>query len=225
MIINNLYNKDEEITIESYLLKNNINDISEFINPTGKYIDNYSSYNNMDKAVKELKKHYENNEDKIFIIQDPDVDGIVSASILYQYLKALKDWDISILMHTGKQRGISDIDIFKKIKEEKPNLVIVPDAGSNDKEQIDELCNLGISYIALDHHIISTPSDYGILVNNQDENSKVSKKGSGGLVTHKFLEALDNEFNKEWSSWFIDMVAHLKLFLNLMLFAEVKTKN
>ena len=207
MIINNLYNKDEEITIESYLLKNDIKDISEFINPTGKYIDNYSSYNNMDKAVKELKKHYENNEDKIFIIQDPDVDGIVSASILYQYLKALKDWDISILMHTGKQRGISDIDIFKKIKEEKPNLVIVPDAGSNDKEQIDELCDLGISYIALDHHIISTPSDYGILVNNQDENSKVSKKGSGGLVTHKFLEALDNEFNKEWSSWFIDMVA------------------
>ncbi len=207
MIINNLYNKDEEITIESYLLKNDIKDISEFINPTGKYIDNYSSYNNMDKAVKELKKHYENNEDKIFIIQDPDVDGIVSASILYQYLKALKDWDISILMHTGKQRGISDADIFKKIKEEKPNLVIVPDAGSNDKEQIDELCDLGISYIALDHHIISTPSDYGILVNNQDENSKVSKKGSGGLVTHKFLEALDNEFNKEWSSWFIDMVA------------------
>lgn len=207
MIINNLYNKDEEITIESYLLKNDIKDISEFINPTGKYIDNYSSYNNMDKAVKELKKHYENNEDKIFIIQDPDVDGIVSASILYQYLKALKDWDISILMHTGKQRGISDVDIFKKIKEEKPNLVIVPDAGSNDKEQIDELCDLGISYIALDHHIISTPSDYGILVNNQDENSKVSKKGSGGLVAHKFLEALDNEFNKEWSSWFIDMVA------------------
>lgn len=207
MIINNLYNKDEEITIESYLLKNDIKDISEFINPTGKYIDNYSSYNNMDKAVKELKKHYENNEDKIFIIQDPDVDGIVSASILYQYLKALKDWDISILMHTGKQRGISDVDIFKKIKEEKPNLVIVPDAGSNDKEQIDELCDLGISYIALDHHIISTPSDYGILVNNQDENSKVSKKGSGGLVTHKFLEALDNEFNKKWSSWFIDMVA------------------
>lgn len=207
MIINNLYNKDEEITIESYLLKNDIKDISEFINPTGKYIDNYSSYNNMDKAVKELKKHYENNEDKIFIIQDPDVDGIVSASILYQYLKALKDWDISILIHTGKQRGISDVDIFKKIKEEKPNLVIVPDAGSNDKEQIDELHDLGISYIALDHHIISTPSDYGILVNNQDENSKVSKKGSGGLVTHKFLEALDNEFNKEWSSWFIDMVA------------------
>lgn len=207
MIINNLYNKDEEITIESYLLKNDIKDISEFINPTGKYIDNYSSYNNMDKAVKELKKHYENNEDKIFIIQDPDVDGIVSASILYQYLKALKDWDISILMHTGKQRGIGDVDIFKKIKEEKPNLVIVPDAGSNDKEQIDELCDLGISYIALDHHIISTPSDYGILVNNQDEDSKVSKKGSGGLVTHKFLEALDNEFNKEWSSWFIDMVA------------------
>ena len=207
MIINNLYNKDEEITIESYLLKNDIKDISEFINPTGKYIDNYSSYNNMDKAVKELKKHYENNEDKIFIIQDPDVDGIVSASILYQYLKALKDWDISILMHTGKQRGISDVDIFKKIKEEKPNLVIVPDAGSNDKEQIDELYDLGISYIALDHHIISTPSDYGILVNNQDENSKVSKKGSGGLVAHKFLEALDNEFNKEWSSWFIDMVA------------------
>lgn len=207
MIINNLYNKDEEITIESYLLKNDIKDISEFINPTGKYIDNYNSYNNMDKAVKELKKHYENNEDKIFIIQDPDVDGIVSASILYQYLKALKDWDISILMHTGKQRGISDVDIFKKIKEEKPNLVIVPDAGSNDKEQIDELCDLGISYIALDHHIISTPSDYGILVNNQDENSKVSKKGSGGLVTHKFLEALDNEFNKEWSSWFVDMVA------------------
>ena len=52
-----------------------------------------------------------------------------------------------------------------------------------------------------------TPIEKGILINNQNPNYKVQRDGSGTLVTHKFLQAMDIEFNLNWSSFCIDLVA------------------
>lgn len=91
MIVNELYNNKEEITLQSYLEKYNITDWEEFVRPTGKYIDNYMAYYDIPYAVQEIKfLHFCNNDDiSIYIIQDADVDGICSALILYQYLVRL----------------------------------------------------------------------------------------------------------------------------------------
>ena len=40
MNVNELFKKDEEITLESYLKKCNIKDIKEFCSPSGKYLEN-----------------------------------------------------------------------------------------------------------------------------------------------------------------------------------------
>lgn len=208
MNVNELFKKDEEITLESYLKKCNIKDIKEFCSPSGKYLDNCFLYEDIRSAVAEVKYLLNYSNSTIVIVQDADLDGICSTVILYQYLSNLNpNWNIRILIHKGKERGLSDEDIMNDIILLHPDLVFVPDAGTNDKIQAEELCKADIGLVVIDHHNYDTPIEKGILINNQNPNYKVQRDGSGTLVTHKFLQALDTEFNLNWSSFCIDLVA------------------
>lgn len=208
MKVNELFKKDEEITLESYLKKCNIKDIKEFCSPSGKYLDNCFLYEDIRSAVAEVKYLLNYSNSTIVIVQDADLDGICSTVILYQYLSNLNpNWNIRILIHKGKERGLSDEDIMNDIILLHPDLVFVPDAGTNDKIQAEELCKADIGLVVIDHHNYDTPIEKGILINNQNPNYKVQRDGSGTLVTHKFLQALDTEFNLNWSSFCIDLVA------------------
>ena len=208
MNVNELFKKDEEITLESYLKKCNIKDIKEFCSPSGKYLDNCFLYEDIRSAVAEVKYLLNYNNSTIVIVQDADLDGICSTVILYQYLSNLNpNWNIRILIHKGKERGLNDEDIMNDIILLHPDLVFVPDAGTNDKIQAEELCKADIGLVVIDHHNYDTPIEKGILINNQNPNYKVQRDGSGTLVTHKFLQAMDTEFNLNWSSFCIDLVA------------------
>ena len=208
MNVNELFKKDEEITLESYLKKCNIKDIKEFCSPSGKYLDNCFLYEDIRSAVAEVKYLLNYSNSTIVIVQDADLDGICSTVILYQYLSNLNpNWNIRILIHKGKERGLSDEDIMNDIILLHPDLVFVPDAGTNDKIQAEELCKANIGLVVIDHHNYDTPIEKGILINNQNPNYKVQRDGSGTLVTHKFLQAMDTEFNLNWSSFCIDLVA------------------
>lgn len=208
MNVNELFKKDEEITLESYLKKCNIKDIKEFCSPSGKYLDNCFLYEDIRSAVAEIKYLLNYSNSTIVIVQDADLDGICSTVILYQYLSNLNpNWNIRILIHKGKERGLSDEDVMNDIILLHPDLVFVPDAGTNDKIQAEELCKADIGLVVIDHHNYDTPIEKGILINNQNPNYKVQRDGSGTLVTHKFLQAMDIEFNLNWSSFCIDLVA------------------
>lgn len=222
MQVNELYG-NEPITVESYLEKCGVEDAKEYLNPTGKYIDEWWKYEDIPYVCQEIE-YWSKLESTVFIIQDGDVDGICSTVILYQYLMKLNDkWTIKILIHSGKQRGLDDEDIMNRIRQERPNLVIIPDAGTNNYEQANELCELGIGLIVLDHHDIVTPIDKGYLINNQDTRYDVSRNGSGALVTHKFLQGLDNQFSLDWSEYFIDLVA-LSLVSDSMIMSEMENR-
>lgn len=222
MQINELYG-NEPITIESYLEKCGVEDTKEYLNPTGKYIDEWWKYLDIQYACQEIE-YWSKLDSTVFIVQDGDGDGIFSTVILYQYLMKLSDkWTIKILIHSGKQRGLDDEDIMDRIRQERPDLVIVPDAGTNNYEQANELCELGIGLIVLDHHDIVAPIDKGCLVNNQDTRYDVSRNGSGALVTHKFLQGLDNQFGLDWSGYFIDLVA-LSLVSDSMIMSEMENR-
>lgn len=222
MQVNELYG-NEPITVESYLTKCGVKDVEEYLNPTGKYIDDWWKYEDIPYACQEIE-YWSKLDSTVFIIQDGDVDGICSTVILYQYLMKLSDkWNIQILIHDGKQRGLDDENIMSRIREERPDLVIIPDAGTNNKEQAEELCELGIGLIVLDHHDYSTPVEKGYLINNQNVEYNVSRNGSGTLVTHKFLQGLDNQFGLDWSGYFIDLVA-LSLVSDSMLMSEMENR-
>ena len=111
MKIKQLYKKNEAIDLNSYLTKCGVKDINEFIEPTGKYLDNFSDYYNMDKAVEMFKRHIGENT---YILCDDDVDGITSTIILARYMKRINpEWNIKVLVHEGKERGLQDNNILK----------------------------------------------------------------------------------------------------------------
>lgn len=221
MKFHELYKENEEITLNSYLIKNGVKDVEEFLSPVGKYLDNYLDYYNINDAIEMFKKNI--GKDTYILCDSGDTDGITSTVIMYQYMKNIdNDWNIEILIHEGKERGLQDEILFNRIKENPRPFLIIPDSGSNDLEQSIELSNIDI--LVLDHHTIMTPIQNGVLINNQDERNNVSRYGSGCLVTHKFLWALDKTFNFEFTSaQYIDLVA-LSLVSDIMNMADEQNR-
>ena len=190
MKINHLFDDVEEISVENYLKLNNISDIEDYLKPTGKYVESPHLYINMLEGVQAFKYHYLQ-KDKAYILCDSgDSDGILSTTIIYRYMKLMNPkWNVKILIHKGKQRGLDDIELFNRCLNEPRPLLIIPDSGTNDKLQVKQLSKNGTTVIVLDHHNLTTPIEQGILINCQV--GEVDKHGSGAMVTHHFCRALD----------------------------------
>ena len=211
MKINEIFQNDK-FTINDYLKYCGVKDTNKYLKPKWE-IDNHNNYKYMKDSVAMFNNHY-GNMSPTYIICDADLDGITSTSILYSYMVDLgievnNDWDIQILLHKGKERGLQDEEIFNYILNNPRPFVIIPDAGTNDKEQVKYLQEqLNIDVLVLDHHDIETPIENGILINNQSElNVNISKNGSGCLVTYMFLKALDECYCREEADNYIDLVA------------------
>ena len=211
MKINEIF-KDKDVTIDNYLTHYGVKDIDKFLNPKWE-IDNFNNYYGIYHAIEMFNKHFIP-LNSAYIICDADLDGITSTSILYSYMidfgfETEYDWDIQILLHKGKERGLQDEDIFSHIVDNPRPFVIIPDAGTNDREQVKYLQEqLNIDVLVLDHHDIETPIENGILINNQSElNVDISKNGSGCLVTYMFLKALDKFYHRDEANNYIDLVA------------------
>lgn len=218
------FNNSEFTSFDTFLSQYGIKDKKEFLKPTGKYLDSCYAYSNMNEAVQMIKYHYLQ-DNAVYILSDSgDTDGITSASILYSYLKLLNpNWKITILIHEGKERGLDDDKLFNKMKNKTNCLLIIPDAGSNDRDRAKEIFDNGVDVLCIDHHNLDTPIEQGILISNKKGDKDVSPYGSGCLVTHKVLQALDKEFNICYSNKYIDMVA-LSLVSDVMNMSDMQNR-
>lgn len=194
---------NDEHNVEATILKNRgIKNINRFLAPGESDTYPYSMLDNIDEAVKCAEKHIQN-KDRIHILIDCDVDGYAAGSMVYRAFKKIDpNLNITYSLHTKKQHGLSkDITIPDDC-----NLLIIPDAGSNDVEQCRELKNKGMDIIILDHHICDVENDYAIVVNNQMCRYP-NKNFCGAGIVYKFLEALDEELWEDTASSMLDMCA------------------
>lgn len=148
-------------------------------------------------------------EDDVCVIVDCDCDGYTSSAILINYLHDLApawaETHISWYMHEGKQHGLSDA--MEWIYDMGPSLVIIPDAGSNDTEQIKELYDKAIDVIILDHHIIEgEPSPYCFLINSQLPQYP-NKELSGAGVVWQFCRYMDRLWGNDFADKYLDLAA------------------
>ena len=187
---------------QTILLNRGIENWKQYLNLNEDCIHDFNLLKNIDKAVGCFIKHIEN-KSRIHIIVDSDVDGYTSASMVYRYIKQLgKDINVTYSLHTKKQHGISeDIEIPKDCE-----LLIIPDAGSNDIEQCKELTEKGIDVIILDHHICDKQNDFAIVVNNQMCDYP-NKNFCGAGIVYKFLKAIDEELWEDYADKMLDIVA------------------
>ena len=128
-----------------------------------------------------------------------DVDGLMSSALIYNYIKEYGSNEITPFFHKGKAHGLRtnvDENLVQKIIDSKSTLLLVPDAGSSDVDEMVELKQHGIDVIVTDHHVIDKLSDF-IVVNNADENNDVNVHLSGTGVTHKLTLAHYEKYGKD----------------------------
>lgn len=173
------------------------------------------------KSIKLIQNAIEQNLKGIILV-DCDCDGFTSAAILANYLyKIYPDWtkdNLDFFFHEGKQHGLEDcIDEVSKYE-----IVLIPDAGSNDIEYHKILADKGIPCICLDHHLIEQESDYAIVINSQSEPYQ-NKDLSGAGVVWQFCRGFDKETNNDYANDFLDLVG-IGLTADMMSLQSIETK-
>lgn len=160
-------------------------------------------------AADVLLKIIKNNGD-IYVVVDCDCDGYTSGAITINYIYDLTSKEyienhVKWFMHEGKQHGLSDC--IDTILEAKPNLVIIPDAGSNDVEYIKKLRDASCEVIILDHHDLEVePYEDCYLINSQLRNYP-NKFLSGAGVVYQFCRYIDKITDNNYADWYLDLCA------------------
>ena len=188
--------------IDDYLQKMGIEYPQSYMNVTRCHLEEPSRYTNIDMATHRLKMAIDG-EQKVGIIQDCDVDGLCSAVIAYQFLSSMMVEKPIVFFHSGKQHGINDL--MTEILNANLDLLIVPDAGSNDVDACRELRANGVDVIVADHHEIENENQFAIVVNCMQGDT--NHAASGTTVMSKIVDRYSERYLGGQRFNFDDLVA------------------
>lgn len=191
--------------LQDYLQACGVKDVNKYLNAGLDVMDSPWDYPNMKEGVERLHTAISCDE-KIGILQDVDSDGVMSATIAYDFLKKQGVQPI-VFWHTGKQHGIGpseDEDMLQQIIDSGITLLWIPDAGSGDVNPCKELKQLDIDTIITDHHL-AKDNPYAIVINcHFGEGLNSNLTGAG--VTDKFIEGYCEKYGIERTDY-SDLVA------------------
>lgn len=196
-----------------------IKNVPMFLNPTKSCLEDNHLLDNIDLAVDIFLKHMNNNS-KVTVLQDCDCDGVTSAALMIQYINDnFSSISVDYIIHDNKEHGLDNKSMLE-IEQKKPDLLIIPDAGSNDLRQLKTLKSAGIDVIVLDHHDesenvtrlksiykLENLNDFAVIVNNQ-MSSKVKDKSMTGVgIVYKFCSIVDERLKRDTVNKYLDLVA------------------
>lgn len=195
------------------------NIINSYINPVYENLHSPKTMKDVVLAVNIIKRKIQENK-KIRIIGDYDVDGIISVFILYTALKecgANVDYEIPDRIKDGY--GINE-NIVKTAYDEDVDTIITCDNGISAIDQIQYAKDLGLTVIVTDHHDVPFVEENGVrtfissqadaIINpKQIECEYEFKSICGAGVAFKLMEVLYEELgmNKEECYKLIEFVA------------------
>lgn len=175
-------------------------EINQYLNGT---IDEISSpwlFKDMDKAVNILSIKI-NNENKIRIICDYDVDGICSGYILHTCLKYLgADVDVVVPHRIEDGYGINE-RLIQQAYDQGVDTIVTCDNGIAAIKQIEYAKKLGMTVVVTDHHEIIFEENNGekkyilpnadAIVNHKQIDCQYPfKELCGAMVAFQFMRAL-----------------------------------
>ena len=182
-----------------------IENVDNFLNPTIDCVQTCYDLDNICKGVDLIADLAP--DARVGLIVDCDVDGYTSAAIIYKFLKRLyPKININSYIHDGKAHGLEEH--WEYIRDANYDLVIIPDAGSNDSKYAAEI---NCPILVLDHHIVEDTnfSSNMVVINNQLSEEYKNKSLSGAGVVWQFCYALDQAFNgsDDWVMDYVDLAA------------------
>jgi len=188
---------------ENLLHARGIENVEKFLHPDESCLQNWQDLDNIKEGVDLIFALP--SDARIGLIADCDVDGYTSAAIIYQYLMRIKPAaTIKVYIHRGKAHGLEEH--WKDIKDETFDLLVIPDAASNDKEYAQEI---SCPILILDHHLVED-TDFApnmVVINNQLSSRYKNKNLSGAGVVYQFCRAMDDRFSLDYANDYIDLAA------------------
>lgn len=165
----------------------------------------------MEKAVERILKAIEN-EEKILVFGDYDVDGTTSVACMYRFLKKIyKEENIEFYVPHRYKEGYG---VSKKgidfAKQNGFNLIISLDCGIKSVELIGYACTLSLDFIVCDHHLpdMELPPAVAILNPKQKDCNYPYKELCGCGVGYKLITAISQRLGlpEEEYTCYLDMV-------------------
>lgn len=183
--------------------------VNVFLKPTRRDFYNPFLMPDMDKAVDRIIKAIDNNE-KIMIFGDYDVDGITSTTVLKKFLidrgASVSEY-IPNRLHEGY--GLNK-DAIKKIVDDKYDLIITVDCGISGIEEVEYANSLGIETIVTDHHEPGEvlPKAIAVVDAKRKDNTYPFKGLAGVGVVFKLIQAISQKLNLEEKEFlkYLDLV-------------------
>ena len=202
-----------DATLTNILLQRGINSYEKaksFFRPSLEEIHDPFLMKDMDKAVNRLQSAIENQE-KILIYGDYDVDGTTSVALVYSYLKNYHQHIIYYIPDRYTEGyGISFQGIDYAV-ENNCKLVIALDCGIKANEKIDYANEKGVDFIICDHHRPGDklPNAVAVLDQKRDDCSYPFKELSGCGIGFKLMQAWTKKTKKEETNLltYLDLVA------------------
>ena len=129
----------------------NAKDASKFLNFDDIVMNSPLLLKDVEKAVERIQRALQNNE-RIVIYGDYDVDGVTSVTMLYLYLKELgAQVSYYIPNRIGEGYGLS-VDAIQMLSSYGVTLIITVDTGVTAVKEVEFASSLGIDVIVTDHH-------------------------------------------------------------------------
>ncbi len=203
----------------------NVESTARFLNPKIKNeIQNPAAIKDMDKAVNRIIQAIENNE-KIAIFGDYDVDGATSSALLNLYLK---NFGIESIVHIPdriKEGYGPNKQALDKLADMGATLCITVDCGTLAHEPLEHAEARGMNIIVIDHHIGSerVPQISALINPNRIDGSNPEYSGLAAVgVTFLVLIMLNSTLrNQDFFEKSGIMEPNLMKFLDLVALGTV----
>ncbi len=185
-------------------------EIRTFLEPTRNDFYDPFLLPDMEKAVDRIIEAI-NNQEKVMIFGDYDVDGITSVTVLKKFLKE-RGLETGYYIPNRLEEGYGlNKEAVEKIIEQGYTLIITVDCGISGIEEIEECNKLGVQTIVTDHHEQgeNIPNAYAVVDAKRKDNKYPFRELAGVGIVFKLIQAISTKLNLEEKEYlkYLDIVA------------------
>lgn len=164
--------------------------LKKYLNPSIQDLYDPYLFEDMQQSVELIQKHIENNS-KILIFGDYDVDGISASAILIKYFNSIGAKVFNYMPNRYEDGyGLTVETIDKIFEKNKPDLIITVDCGITAVEEVKYLKSLGVDIVVTDHHERGETLPDCLIINPKISEKYPFHSLCGAGVAFKLVQAL-----------------------------------
>lgn len=182
----------------------NLSEAKTFLNPSLKFLNDPSLLKDMDKGIEAVNQAINNNT-KIIIYGDYDVDGVCSTAILYKALKCCSA-DVEYYIPDREKDGYGlNVNSIELLKNKGAGLILTCDNGISAVQEIEFAKKIGLQVVITDHHELPfilddegikkeiMPDAYAVINPKRNDCTYPFKLLCGASIAFKFAQVLFKE--------------------------------